>query len=154
MIQPCNVPRFYSRRSQRIGLMWASLDLRLGVRLSPLKTVVLHPAAARDPGVTLPPAAKISSTVEPQRESNGSEVAVVVAEMAVDALAMNSVGGDDASALWVVAAAEKREGSRQSASSCPAAVLHSLSSCFLSFLKKTSEERRSLQSLAAHAQHS
>ena len=103
---------------------------------SPLKTVVLQPAAASEPGVTLPPlpAARISS----QKESN-AVVADVVAdvETAVDALDSTRSVGDDASAPCVVVVdAEKREGSRQSGSSRPAAVLHSLSSCFFSFLQK------------------
>lgn len=64
---------------------------------------MLHPAAAREPGVTLPPAAMISSTVELQRESKVlTAAAVVVVVMAVDALfAMKSVG-EGVSALWVV----------------------------------------------------
>ena len=95
----------------------------------PLNTVVLHPAgAASEPGVTLPPAARISL----QSESNGDTVVVAVV-MAVDAFVMKSVE-EGVSALWVEAG-PKREGSRQSGSSCPAAVLHSLSSCFLSFLE-------------------
>ena len=104
---------------------------------SPLKTVVLQPAAASEPGVTLPPpppAARISS----QKESNAVVAEVVAAvETAVDALESTRSVGDDASARCVVVVvdAEKREGSRQSGSSRPAAVLHSLSSCFFSFLQ-------------------
>ena len=103
---------------------------------SPLKTVVLQPAAASEPGVTLPPlpAARISS----QKESNAVVADVVAVETAVDALDSTRSVGDDASARCVVVVvdAEKREGSRQSGSSRPAAVLHSLSSCFFSFLQK------------------
>ena len=95
---------------------------------------MLHPAAASDPGVTLPPAARISL----QSESNG-ETAVAVVVMAVDAFVMKSVG-EGVSALWVEAG-PKREGSRQSGSSCPAAVLHSLSSCFLSFLERVERKQ-------------
>ena len=102
---------------------------------SPLKTVVLQPAAASEPGVTLPPlpAARISS----QKESNAVVADVVAVETAVDALESTRSVGDDASARCVVVVdAEKREGSRQSGSSRPAAVLQSLSSCFFSFLQK------------------
>ena len=106
---------------------------------SPLKTVVLQPAAASEPGVTLPPlpAARIISS---QKESN-AVVADVVADVETavdDALDSTRSVGDDASArcVVVVVAAEKREGSRQSGSSRPAAVLQSLSSCFFSFLQK------------------
>ena len=100
---------------------------------SPLKTVVLQPAAAREPAVTLPPlpAARISS----QKESN-AVVAVVVDETAVEALESTRSVGDASALCVVVVVAEKREGSRQSGSSLPAAVLHSLSSCFFSFLQK------------------
>ena len=100
-----------------------------------MKTVVLQPAAASEPGVTLPPlpAARISS----QKESNAVVADVVAVETAVDALESTRSVGDDASARCVVVVdAEKREGSRQSGSSRPAAVLQSLSSCFFSFLQK------------------